>query len=41
MKEQEIVDYLKENRTKGVAFGFMPNEVREWVETSSIYILLI
>ena len=37
MKEQEIVDYLKENRTRGVAFGFMPNEVKEWVETSSIY----
>ena len=37
MKEQEIVEYLKGNRTKGVAFGFMPNEVKEWVETSSIY----
>lgn len=30
MTEQEIVDYLKENKTKGVAFGFMPEEVKEW-----------
>lgn len=30
MTEKEIVDYLKENRTKGVAFGFMPKEVRNW-----------
>ena len=37
MTEQEIVEYLKGNKTKGVAFGFMPNEVKEWVETSSIY----
>ncbi len=37
MKEQEIVEYLKENKTKGVAFKFMPYEVKEWVETSSIH----
>ena len=30
MTEQEIIDYLKQNRTKGVAFGFMPKEVRDW-----------
>lgn len=30
MTEQEIVEYLKNNRTKGVAFGFMPEEVKEW-----------
>ena len=37
MTEQEIVEYLKENKNKGVAFGFMPIEVKEWVNTSSIY----
>lgn len=31
MTEKEIVEYLKENRTKGVAFGFMPEEVQLWV----------
>lgn len=30
MTEKEIVEYLKENRTKGVAFGFMPEEVQKW-----------
>lgn len=30
MTEQEIIKYLKENRTKRVAFGFMPEEVKEW-----------
>lgn len=31
MTEKEIVEYLKNNRTKGVAFGFMPEEVQLWV----------
>lgn len=30
MTEQEIIKYLKENRTKGVAFNFMPEEVKHW-----------
>lgn len=30
MTEQEIVEYLKGNKTKGVAFGFMPDEVQKW-----------
>lgn len=30
MNEQQIVDYLKENFTRGVAFRFMPNEVQRW-----------
>lgn len=32
MTEQEIVNYLKENKNKGVAFSFMPQEVRDWCE---------
>ncbi len=31
MTEQEIVSYLKENRLKGVAFGFMPLQVQNWI----------
>ena len=34
MTEQEIVAYLKENRTKGVAFGFMPVEVGDWIKAN-------
>lgn len=30
MTENEIVQYLKENKNKGVMFTFMPKEVREW-----------
>lgn len=30
MTENEIIDYLKENATKGVAFGFMPKDVQKW-----------
>ena len=30
MTEKEIVEYLKNNRTKGIAFGFMPEEVQKW-----------
>lgn len=30
MTEQEIINVLKENKTRGVAFGFMPKEVKEW-----------
>lgn len=30
MTEQEIVEYLKENKHKGVGFAFMPNAVKEW-----------
>lgn len=35
MTEQEIVSYLKENKTKGIAFAFMPEEVRDWVNDAS------
>lgn len=31
MTEQEIINILKENKTKGVAYLFMPEEVSEWV----------
>ena len=30
MTEQEVVNILKENKTKGIAFNFMPKEVRDW-----------
>lgn len=30
LPEQEIIAYLRENGTKGVVFGFMPKEVKEW-----------
>lgn len=30
MTEQEIINYLRENGTKGVVFAFMPEEVKEW-----------
>lgn len=30
MKENEIIQYLKNNRSKGVAFAFMPESVKEW-----------
>lgn len=35
MTEQEIVSYLKENKTKGVAFGFMPVEVGDWIKANT------
>lgn len=34
MTEQEIIDYLKENKTRGVAFAFMPSEVQKWCENN-------
>lgn len=30
MGEQDIIRYLKENRTNGVAFAFMPRDVTYW-----------
>ena len=30
MTEQEIVNYLKDNKTEGRIFLFMPEEVRNW-----------
>lgn len=30
MTEQEIIQYLKDNMEKGIAFHFMPEEVKEW-----------
>ena len=41
MTEQEIVSYLKENKTKGIAFAFMPNRVREWAEIHCSDIFMI
>ena len=35
MTEQEIVKYLKDNKSKGVAFAFMPKEVQDWVNDAS------
>lgn len=32
MTEQEIISYLKENRKKGTAFAFMPEDVQKWCE---------
>lgn len=31
MTENEIINNLKENKNKGIAIGFLPKEVREWV----------
>ena len=31
MTEQEIIECLKGNKTKGVAYLFLPEEVRDWV----------
>lgn len=33
MTEQKILDYLKKNRKKGVAHGFMPEDVQIWCWT--------
>ena len=32
MTEQEIIQYLKENRNKGIAFAFVPEDVKNWCE---------
>lgn len=32
MSEKEIVEYLKANKTMGVALAFMPSDVRRWCE---------
>ena len=34
MTEKEIVEYLKNNRTKGIGFIFMPREVRKWITSN-------
>lgn len=31
MTEQEIVNVLKENKNKGIAYLFLPEDVREWI----------
>ena len=31
MTEQEIINYLKENKNKGVIYLFMPKEVQNWL----------
>ena len=39
MTEQEIVNYLKDNKTQGRIFLFMPEEVKKWCRKhySSLY----
>ena len=39
MTEQEIIDYLKDNKTEGRIFLFMPEEVKKWCRKhySSLY----
>ena len=32
MTEQEVIEYLKNNRNNGVAFSFYPLEVKKWVK---------
>jgi len=34
MTENEIIKYLKENKNKGMAFGFMPDEVQKWCDNN-------
>ena len=31
MEESEIIQYLKDNKEKGVCFKCMPQEVKEWI----------
>lgn len=33
MTEKEVILYLKENKKNGVAFDFMPSEVRDWCKS--------
>lgn len=32
MTEQEIVDFLKNNREKGIPYDFCPDEVQSWID---------
>ena len=32
MYEKEIIEFLKSNKTKGIAFKFLPEEVQEWIK---------
>jgi hypothetical protein len=40
MTEKEIIQYLKDNRIKGVAFGFMPEDVRIWCHNNRKSLLI-
>ena len=31
MEEKEIIEFLKSNKTKGIAFKFLPEEVQDWI----------
>lgn len=31
MEEKEVVQYLKDNKKKGISFKFMPKEVQDWI----------
>ena len=40
MNEEKIIDFLKKNKTKGIAFAFLPKEVQRWCcdhDSSLIY----
>ena len=34
MTEQEVIDFLKNNKTKGIAYLFLPKEVKDWVDNN-------
>lgn len=38
MTEKEIIQYLKDNKTKGIAFGFMPDEIQDWCRHNQKYL---
>lgn len=35
MNEKEIIEYLKQNKEKGIAFNFMPEEVKNWCKSNN------
>ena len=36
MTEKEVVDFLKKNDEKGIAYFFLPDEVRDWINKDTI-----
>lgn len=40
MTEQEIIEYLKENKNEGKILSFMPEEVRKWCEINKKELLV-
>lgn len=37
MNEKEIIKFLKNNKTTGIAFKFMPDEVKKWLDINIVY----